>query len=218
MAVLKMILLANARKLGERCIAGIEPDTGKWIRPVKPGGGALSLADICYQDGSHPKLLDIVRVPVINKEPLYYQPENWIVDEDIYWSRLGVVDQKLLPRYCFTERYIFFDQNDRLAKYRCEQIGISYSLMLVKPEKVIFRKTKSATNKPQLRALFCYNDILYNLVVTDPEWESRYAVAEDDDYPLRRECLFTISLGEAFEGCHYKLIAAVIEYQRGSPR
>lgn len=211
MAILKLIVLANSRKLGARCIAGIEPDTGKWIRPVKPGGGALSPADIRYQDGSHPKLLDIVGVPVIKNEPLYYQPENWIVDEDIYWSKLGVFDQKLLPGYCFNERYIIFDQNDRLTKDRCEQMEISHSLMLIKPEGVIFQKTVSSVNRPQLRALFYYNDVLYNLVVTDPEWESRYSHCNDGDYTLRCDCWFTISLGEAFEGCHYKLVAAVIE-------
>jgi len=107
MAFLNMICLANSRKLGDRCIAGIEPASGKWIRPVRPGGGALRLAEIRYRDGSYPKLMDIVRVPVIRKEPLYYQPENWIIDEDKNWLKLGVFNPKLLPGYCITERFIF---------------------------------------------------------------------------------------------------------------
>ncbi|MFP5272720.1 dual OB domain-containing protein [Coleofasciculus sp.] len=30
----KIICLANSRKLDERCIAGIDLNTGKWVRPV----------------------------------------------------------------------------------------------------------------------------------------------------------------------------------------
>jgi hypothetical protein len=31
--MVKIICLANSWKHGERCIAGINPDTKKWIRP-----------------------------------------------------------------------------------------------------------------------------------------------------------------------------------------
>lgn len=106
MAIVKMICIANSRKIGGKCVAGIEPDTGNWVRPVRPGGGALSLDDIRCRDGSPPGVLDIVRVPVVRREPLYYQPENSI-DDNIYWSRLGAFDKELLPRYCSQPKYIF---------------------------------------------------------------------------------------------------------------
>ncbi len=211
MAIIKMICMANSRKIGEKCVAGIEFDTGKWVRPVRPGGGALSLDHVRYQDGSYPRVLDIIRVPVVCKEPLYYQPENWIADEDIYWSKLGVFKKESLLRYCSQMGYLFFDGSDCIHKDKCKYIDVPYSLSLVKPKKVSFRKTISARGRPQIRALFSYNNYRYDLVVTDPEWERRYAGAENGDYPFRADCLFTVSLGEEFEGNHYKLVAAVIE-------
>jgi len=37
---MKLLVLANSYKLGNRCVAGIDLDTGKWVRPVSqsPGG------------------------------------------------------------------------------------------------------------------------------------------------------------------------------------
>lgn len=37
----RLICLANSRRDGGRCIAGIDIDSGQWIRPIPPGGGAI---------------------------------------------------------------------------------------------------------------------------------------------------------------------------------
>jgi len=55
-----MVCLANSRKNGKRCIAGIDLDTGNWVRPVKKGGAELSELDIEFEDHTQPEVLDII--------------------------------------------------------------------------------------------------------------------------------------------------------------
>lgn len=51
-STIRMICLANSRKIGGRCVAGIDVNTGEWVRPVRDNGGALTLDDISYEDGT----------------------------------------------------------------------------------------------------------------------------------------------------------------------
>ncbi len=37
----RLICLANSRRDGGRCVAGIDVDTGLWVRPLPPRGGAI---------------------------------------------------------------------------------------------------------------------------------------------------------------------------------
>ena len=72
MAVTKRIVcLANSRKLNGRCIAGREVSrggAGPWIRPVSEREHQeVSEYERQYQDGSDPRVLDVISVPLIRK-------------------------------------------------------------------------------------------------------------------------------------------------------
>jgi hypothetical protein len=61
----RIVCLANSEKLQERCIAGIDLDTGKWVRPVcdslYPEDGRIP--ELVRQiDNREPALLDILVV------------------------------------------------------------------------------------------------------------------------------------------------------------
>ena len=77
----EMLCLANSRKPGGRCVAGLLPD-GSWIRPVTATGGGSLTSAMCRLDKGRPVgALDVVRVGVTQPEPRLHQPENWIITD-----------------------------------------------------------------------------------------------------------------------------------------
>lgn len=80
----QIVCLANSRKLSGRCVAGIEIRDGKrlgWIRPVSDRENQeVSEHERQYEDGSDPKVLDVIEVPLLRALPSGYQRENWLLD------------------------------------------------------------------------------------------------------------------------------------------
>ena len=73
-SVKRIVCLANSRKLSGRCIAGREFDgrrAGDWVRPVSDSEHEeVSQRERQYEDGSDPKVLDIIDVPLVEARPL----------------------------------------------------------------------------------------------------------------------------------------------------
>src|SRR5260370_3895517 len=94
MAVTKRIVcLASSRKLQGRCIAGRELVKGKpgpWIRPVSDRQNEeVSEYERQYSDGSDPRVLDVIDIPLLNHRPKIYQRENWLLNSSKYWVKAG---------------------------------------------------------------------------------------------------------------------------------
>ena len=43
-----------------------------------------------YEDGSDPRVLDIVDVPVLEPLPNDFQTENWLLNPEFYWRKVGM--------------------------------------------------------------------------------------------------------------------------------
>ncbi len=87
MATTKRILcLANSRKLSGRCVAGVEFTGGRpagWMRPVSTREHQeVSEYERQYPDGSDPRPLDIIDIPLLEHRLQDYQQENWLLDLD----------------------------------------------------------------------------------------------------------------------------------------
>ena len=86
-----IICLANSRKITGRCVAGKEIGGGKggpWVRPIsaKPTG-ELSEEDRRFKNGQDPKLLDIIKIPMIEPRAHGFQTENHLIDDRYYWTK-----------------------------------------------------------------------------------------------------------------------------------
>lgn len=218
----RIVCLANSRKLSGRCIAGRELIRGRpraWIRPVSGRSTEeVSEKERQYIDGSDPQLLDIIDIPLLAHRPKGYQGENWLLDSQAYWTKVGHYSRSDLDRLAIpsgilwrNESSTYDGQNDQIPLNVATDETSSLKLIRVDrlQLKVFSPGEAFGNNKRRVQARFQFSDIDYALWVTDPIIERKYLAREDGDYRLRKSYL-TISLGEAYNGHCYKLVAAVI--------
>lgn len=219
----RIVCLANSRKLSGRCVAGRELIGGRpraWIRPVSDRPNeAVSKDERQYADGSDPQLLDIIDVPLLEARPKDHQQENWLLDSQKYWTKVGHYSRSDLDRLAVPSGILWRNEsstrsghNDRIPLNMAADETSSLKLIRVDglQLKVFSPSEAFGNNKRRVQARFQFSDVDYALWVTDPDIESEYLAREDGDYSLLRSYL-TISLGEpSDDGYCYKLVAAVI--------
>ncbi len=221
--VKRIICLANSRKLNERCIAGREIDGGfvkGWIRPIgdRPHG-EVSGYERRYSNGSEPQLLDVIDIPLISAHPNLRQKENWILDPDLYWEKVGELAPRQLQDLVEMQgplwvngRNTYHGANDYVTLDEAERSDESLRLIFVSDGLQLQVHTPGAAfgdTKRKVRAIFSFNGVEYRLMVTDPIVESRY-LAQADRVHMLGSSYLTVSLGEPYDGNCYKLIAAII--------
>lgn len=220
--VKRLVCLANSRKLNGRCVAGIEysaGQTGPWIRPVSAREHEeVSEYERQYQDGSDPRLLDIIDVPLLDPRPKGYQQENWLLDPDEYWVKIGRAAWADLARLANAPEQLWIDgshtyngMNDKIPLDRAGAIQSSLRLLRVDRLTLSVFKPGEAFGNPKRRVQgkFSHADREYWLWVTDPTFEKAYLAKADGEYQVG-ESFLTISLGEPHNGACYKLIAAIM--------
>ena len=229
--VKRMVCLANSRKLSGRCVAGIEIDEdGKrvgWIRPVSDRPEReVSEYERQYPDGSDPRVLDIIDVPLLKPLPHEYQQENWLLNPGSRWKRVGLMRWADLSRLAdppgllwINGYHTYHGRNDKVPYGQAVRLRDSLRLFRVDPLVLAVFAPHAAFGDPNRRVQgrFRYQGVEYRLRVTDPVYEQAYLAKPDGEYEIG-DCFLTVSLGEPFQGDCYKLIAAVIEPEGSSPR
>jgi hypothetical protein len=220
----KIVCLATSRKLGGQCIAGKEvlaSGPGRWIRPVSNRSGAeIALSEREYEDGSEPKLLDVIDIPMLAPAPHLHQTENHLIDARFYWTKISVVPWNDVAGLVDATKTLWTNvdsskggSNDRVSETTVA--ALKTSLFLIKPAdvKIEVHTPGAYFNDPKrkIRAHFNYNGVYYNLGMTDPDVAKSFFARENGIYEISQEVYFCISLAETpYEGNYYKLVAAII--------
>ena len=217
----QIVCLANSRKLHGRCIAGREwgdRRAGPWIRPVSARDGQeVSEYERQYQDGSDPRVLDILRIPLLEPRPKDYQAENWLLDPKYYWKKVGRLSWSDLALVVSPAESLWIDGhntgngcNDKIPLDLVAPVRNSLRLIRVdRMQLSVFAPGEAfGNNKRRVQGRFVHADREYALWVTDPAFERSYLARENGRYSIGAAYL-TISLGEPFRGDCYKLIAAL---------
>jgi hypothetical protein len=216
-----IVCLANSRKMQGRCISGRELVKGKpgaWIRPVSDRDSKeVSEYERQYKDGSDPKVLDIIRVPLLKHCPKGWQSENWLLDSEKYWAKADRFSKKDLPNLLETAgplwlngHQTFHGVNDRIPANLTGTLKSSLKLIRAQVHLKVFVPGKDfGDNKRKVQAHFEYDSQEYAFYVTDPVIEREYLAQKDGQYDLGN-CYLTISLGEIYNDFAYKFVAAVI--------
>ena len=219
----RIVCLANSRKMGGRCVAGKEVLSGgrpgRWIRPVSAREDqGVSEDERQYEDGTEPQLLDVVDVPILHARPRDHQQENWLLDPDHYWERVGRFAAVELQQYTDRVAPLWVDGhssssglNDRVPF--SSSVSLSSSLRLIRVGRLelsVSTDSGEFGDRRSLQGRFNYAGRAYALRVTDPSYEETYLRRPDGSYGVGTR-LLTVSLGGMFHGFGYKLIAAIIE-------
>lgn len=220
MIVKRVLCLANSRKLTGRCVAGVVIDKDlEWIRPVSDREHEeVSERERQYEDGSDPQVLDIIDIPLLRHVPRDFQQENWLLDPEYYWAKVGKSTPKELGPYCQQQgalwtngEHTYHGLNDAIPIDVAEQLR--FSLTLIRVDSIALRVyvpgAAFGDSKRRVQAQFTFDDREYHLRVTDPKLEREYLAKENGLYE-RGPAFLTVSLGEPFQGRTYKLVAAVI--------
>lgn len=230
MAIIKRIVcLANFRKLQGRCIAGKELQNGRsgeWVRPVSDREkGEVSEYERQYSDGSDPRVLDIIDVPLFSSKPENYQRENWLLNRGDYWVKIDIFPRNELHRFIDPVAPLWINEhstrngrNDKIPLELAKSLDSSLGLIHVDClELSVFKPNKAfGDQKRRVQARFQHAGDEYRLWVTDPVYERGYLAKKNGEYEIG-ESFLTISLGEPYKGDCYKLVAAIIpSHQEGA--
>ncbi len=229
-----IVCLVSSRKNNGRCVAGkiIENNEtpGSWIRPVSSRHSReISLAERRYGDGTDSNLLDIIRMRFVKHFPSDAQPENWLIDENVRWEKIGQIRFGQIHPWLDTPDSLwmpgessYYGLNNRIRNLHPEQMDLmgaggqpDPSLYLISVPLITLTvgpKAPEFGNMTRvIRGEFTYEDIQYRFDMKDPVVERQYR--RDGQYEIENPVL-CISRTEPLEGYSYKLIAAILHAGR----
>lgn len=208
----RIICLANSTRPGGRCIAGIDIDTEKWVRPVSRSIKRAITLDMRNIEGEEPEILDVIDIPLEDHGPDEgCQPENRLVKSG-KWRKVGRKRPRQVLKYCEDDSIILHNQTDRVLPTFIESLPKKKwkSLQLVRSKSVSFHLDYWGKR----RAFFRDGKGHYlELAVKDPVFQNKLVRGED----VSSDCIMTISLAGPWapsttepKRC-YKLVAGVVE-------
>lgn len=224
----KIICLAKSRKIGGFCIAGKEiledNSVGQWIRPVSSRkSDEISVTECRFENRRLPRLLDIIEIPLKKHDPDRFQCENYLIDEDNYWSKEGEFDSEDLINICDDPSILWGPDNSSYYGLRdrveeCNINDLNDSLYLISPIDLTIDVHAEGIyfgQKRKVRARFNYNGIKYCFSITDPIIENRFFAKQDGDYQIdspENRVFLCVSIGLPYERDNYcyKFVASII--------
>jgi len=226
-----ILVLANSRKFGDYCVAGLEVQrntdnswyiTDQWIRPVSSrDGGALNSNEIWLNEKNRlPKVLDVVSVPVLGHKQNPWHKEDWLIDGNQNWG----YDSSLTLEY-FNARSIETPKSLWLEPdNKSDRVSTNYiiehnlpSLYLIKPLFFELYIHLNYNQQKRTRGAFTYNGINYDFTVTDSTSTERLLPEFNEKQPGFTKPIpdvngLCVSLTPPFgeENNQFKIIASII--------
>jgi hypothetical protein len=216
----RIVCLANSWKLEERCIAGIDLDTGKWIRPVcdnlYPEDGRIP-RPVRIVEGREPALLDILQIPLAETgNDFGFECENLSVLPG-EWKLLGKLQPTQLIGYCGNFSHILHNSSKYVNPSQLKALPFHQrrTLQLVQTNSLSVTKSSAGSVGWRGSLQTIRGQVLRDAKITDPVFAEKL----ETGHQPTGNYLVTVSLGmpwaprDDWEGevpC-WKLIAGVIE-------
>ena len=220
MPTAEILVLASSKKLGGRCVAGLDKK-GEWVRPVSAGPHGLYPAE-CEVEGRLPEVLDVVRFEYAERLEDPAQPENVLIEDSPWELRRRMPPEEAYGRlrnYLWEGRRLLGNRGKAVPEEEAAK-GVDASLALIEPTggvSFLIRPPEEEEGKYKARVVFDFAAKRYDLRLTDIPLERAVRDAgvgehspEDLGLDASGKTLVTVSLGEPNNGWHTKLAAAVL--------
>ena len=160
-----IVVLTKSAKNGGNCVAGIDIDTGEWVRPVRVPPHPISDIDMRCSNSHICQPLDVVRIPFISPCPDGCQTENEQIDPMVKWIHLDTWNLSDVLNVHPAEYHDTIFGNQRYSLYEYEKDDCDFSLMLIEVENLEFFTSE---DNRKTKANFIYNNRTYRfMAVTD---------------------------------------------------
>ena len=212
----KLIILAESAKFNNYCVAGVDVETGEWIRPISEGPeleDAVPIDDLKYPDGSRVELLDVAEIKFSDRaanNPI--QPENFFYNQKYYWQKVGRVTlQEVIDLRGFDTRDEIFYNNERsIQGVDVIKFSKRESLLLLPVEKLFV--SIEETDHKKFFADFTYQGKKFQrFSVGDIAVRNQFADNKAGKYFFKDKAVVTFSLTNPFHynaEC-YKMLAQI---------
>jgi hypothetical protein len=210
------------------CIAGIDIDSGEWIRPVSLYSyGELGSREITVEgSGARSRrpmeTLDVIRLRLGKQVRSAGQPENWELDLTSRSMPHPILGQgandasvlaqiRDLAKQSSSSSLLLGTQGKDISHREIQKEPLSHSLCVIRPKGLTWVRTTNFKNKPRIEGWFDFGgrNVSYYLSLTDIAWEAKLLAMTVNDQSLdasevpgvdpNLEILLTISLGDLFE-------------------
>lgn len=208
----EIIILTKSDKRMGYCVAGIDRQTGEWVRVVSSNAlteHAVPDKDLVCDDGQVVDIYDIVEIDFIRAVPTTVQPENFLYNETVQWKKKGKSSLKeVLHIHGYDDaNYVFGNTANRLEKSEVHLAG--KSLLLLNVERSIYN-VKHFPERIVLQLNFCYNGNDYSFFkVTQKDLREKY---KDEGWHQTGTNVFVFSLTDQHrDGKYYKVVAQALK-------
>jgi hypothetical protein len=211
---MRIVCLANSWRPGGRCVAGIDLETGRWVRPVPRGGGAV-LEGRTMIAGAFLKPLDVFEADLAppRKKDRYQRENREILNYS--WRRVGRMTPAELMPFCCEDALLLHSAEKTVVPAELEKLPPEQwtSLALVHVRDARF--VPDARNKDRWFVRFTAGRpaAAFHLHLTDPHAMQHL----NRGGTIHSECLLCVSLTQPIaypeydlaELC-YKIVATAI--------
>ena len=209
----KIIILTKSKKHSGYCVAGIDYETGEWIRLVSSDletEGAVPCEDLQCSNGETLEVYDIIMCRLLRKCGTIVQPENCLYDETVKWKKVGKsnLDEVIQIHGYDSVEYVFENEDTKLPADWIFSGNPSLCLLKVKDASIwvkTFEDKKISLN-------FTYDDVRYKYMsISQIDLLNYYRNKTDDSYPLGTvTVVFSLTDKYYWNGKYYKVVAQIL--------
>jgi hypothetical protein len=222
MTMTSIVVLANSWKHHDWCLAGIDLDTGKWVRPVSGLDDGRIPKTSMKLGGHFPELLEVLEIPLHSTGPDFgFESENRTILPG-RWYRRGKMTPEEIKKYAIKPYYVLHNHRKYITpRELCKKaFEKRVTLQLIGVDNFEVRDSrKKTTDKHSWKGVISSGSREIEVGITDPVYSQKLKKGHKPSL----SCFLTMSLSmphkpsdwdEDEEPVCWKLIAGVIELQK----